>query len=746
MKTKTLLVVTPYFPPAGGGLERYAYEISTRLSKDYKWKVVFASSGEFKGKDSKRIENGITIYRLGYNVKFSNTPFSFSWFGKAKQIIKDEKPDIINIQSPVPGIGNIFAGFAGQIPVVVTYHAGSMKKGKFITDLPLGLYEKTFLPILLNSAKEIITASDFVKNVFLRDYMNKSTTITPGTNTNDFEPSVKMKNKRPTILFVASLTRADQYKGLQNLIEITNDIKKRLPDILVSVVGGGDMKEEYQKRVIKMGLEDNFVFHGRLSGNNLIKKYQEAHIFVSLSSNESFGMSILEATSCGIPVVAFDVGGVSSLVKNDQNGFLVNLGNISSFKDKVIELLIDKKLNAKLGNGGRNIALTYFDWRVKANETNMLLERVLNNSKKKNIVQLVAYYPPHTGGMEIVAEEVSKELAKKNYCVRVITSNIGVNKANSENTPNLVVERLNSIEQAHTPIMWSLPLKLFFLPKKSIFHVHISQIGLPEVALIVAKIRGFKYVAHFHLDVGPSGKFGFLFLLYKKYILGIVLRNSDSVIVFSEMQKKLVHDKYYVLNNHISIIPNGVAEDFFYTKVRSLPKRKLNLLYVGRLATQKKVERLVEAMPLLKSPAQLTIVGDGEDMEKLIKISIKLKLKNITFTGRKNGTELREYYKNADAFVISSDREGMPLVVLEAMAAGLPIVASNVIGLNELVDGTGILVNNPSPKTFAESIDKLWQNPLQLRKLSDKSLKKAGEYSWSHVVTKIERIYEDTKD
>src|SRR5258708_38502773 len=88
----------------------------------------------------------------------------------------------------------------------------------------------------------------------------------------------------------------------------------------------------------------------------------------------------------------------------------------------------------------------------------------------------------------------------------------------------------------------------------------------------------------------------------------------------------------------------------------------------------------------------LTIVGDGEDREKLETLTKDLNLKNVTFEGKKYGEQLQEYYKNADVFVICSDQEGMPLVVLEAMAAGLPIIGSDVAGIHELVEGSGILV------------------------------------------------------
>jgi glycosyltransferase involved in cell wall biosynthesis len=259
---------------------------------------------------------------------------------------------------------------------------------------------------------------------------------------------------------------------------------------------------------------------------------------------------------------------------------------------------------------------------------------------------------------------------------------------------------------------------------------------------LVAKIRNFSYIAHFHLDVEPSGALGGLFILYKKFILGKVLRSADKVLVFSREQSRLVQRLYKVQKANIAIVPNGVGKEYFYEEKRVAPKKKLNLLYVGRLTVQKRVDRLVDALSLVKSPVKLTIVGDGEDRLKLEKLAQTLQLKNISFVGRKNGKRLLEIYRRADALVISSDKEGMPLVVLEAMACGLPIIASNVIGLNELVKGTGILVNDPSPKTFANSIDQTWKNKMQLGYFSKKSIKKAKEHSWDKVVGKIELIYE----
>ena len=746
MNTKTnkkLLVVTPYFPPYGGGLERYAYEISTRLKLDYGWNIVFVSAGEFKGKDTKTTQNGITIYRLGYNFKFSNTPFSFSWFKKAKKILKDEKPDIMNVQTPVPGIGNIFAYLANKTPLVVTYHAGSMKKGKMVTDIPVGIYEMTLLPLLLRSAKKIVTASSFVRDVFLKNYKEKSVTVTPGTNTHVFVPNNKFKNKRPTILFVAGLGHAEQYKGLQTLIDTVGQLKKNIPNILVNVTGDGDMRSEYEVRVEKLGLKENFIFYGRLKGEELANRYKAAWVFVLPTENDNIPTVIIEAMASSLPVVAYSIGSIPDLISDGKTGYLVKVGDKKDLNEKVYKLLTNNKLAAEFGKAGRVKAVSDFDWDTKAYETNIVLSEEIKKMSALDIVNIAAYYPPHMGGMEVVVQEVSRVLAN-NHNVRVVTSNIGDDSFLRKDSATFCVSRLKSVEIAHTPIMWLLPIKLLLMRRKSIFHIHIAQAGMPEIALIIAKIRGFKVISHFHLDVEPSGKFGFVFVLYKKYVLGMTLRNSDRVIVFSEAQKQIVHEKYQVKKEKIVIIPNGVADEFFYKRGTKVTSGTLKILFVGRLAIQKRVDRLIEAVALVKSKVEVTIVGDGEDREKLKNQVKSLNLKNVTFVGRKSGKELLDYYFNSDLFLITSDKEGMPLVVLEAMAAGLPIIASDVTGLRELVSGTGILVK-PVAETFAHAIDKLSANKQELLKLSQKSSKKAHEYSWSKVSERIVKIYEEVQ-
>lgn len=364
-------------------------------------------------------------------------------------------------------------------------------------------------------------------------------------------------------------------------------------------------------------------------------------------------------------------------------------------------------------------------------------------NNKINIVHISSYYPPYLGGLERVVQEVSEQLARNSHSVTVLTSNIGAKSASRiETKTNLIIKRLWSFEFAHTAIIPGLFWQLLRIRKPVIFHLHLAQAFVPEMVWLASKLRRIPYVVHFHLDVEKSGKFGFIFDLWKKWVQPVIIKDASMIITLSPEQSKIIENRYHKPASQITFISNGVGEQFLEIgKEKRIFHKPLKLLFVGRLSVQKRPERLVEAMPLIKSDVVLDIVGDGEDRVKLESLVAKLGIKNITFRGRLDGDKLLDAYRNADVFVLPSDREGMPLVLLEAMATGLPIMGSDVLGIHELIEGVGILVKDPSPQNFARAIDELASNPERLQELSRKSLEKAQQHSWKKLVEKLEEVY-----
>ena len=363
------------------------------------------------------------------------------------------------------------------------------------------------------------------------------------------------------------------------------------------------------------------------------------------------------------------------------------------------------------------------------------------------IVQICGYYPPHLGGIEHCVKNMTVELVARGHEVTVLTSDIGNPKAGMvEGAHGRLQERyLRAVEFAHTPFIPSLPLALFKIPRDHVQHIHLSHVYSEVCTFFVAKLRRLPYVAHFHMDVDVSGRFGFLFKIYKKTLLGPVIRRASTVIALSDEQRQLVIDRYHAKPEHVVVMPNGVASPFFSGRTRTF-SQPIKLLYVGRFALQKNLPRLINAMPLLTVPVELHLVGDGEKRPEVEVLTKDLELKNVTLHGKLGGQELVDAYHSGDVFVIPSDREGMPLALVEASAAGLPIVASDVQGLREFVGANGVLVHNPSPETFAQTLNELLRDPSKLQHMSAASREWAEQYAWSELIKRIETVYKQVGD
>ncbi len=356
------------------------------------------------------------------------------------------------------------------------------------------------------------------------------------------------------------------------------------------------------------------------------------------------------------------------------------------------------------------------------------------------IIQVVPNFPPSIGGVQNCAKELSYGLAKKGHDVIVMTSDCRSGENKLIGGDNIKINYLKTIWVAHTPIIPSLFVRLLVIPKNSIIHLHISKAFIPEIVYLISKIRNIPYVAHFHLDVGPSGIFGFLLPFYKNIFLKRILRSAAKVIVLNSNYIKVIKEKYGIQKN-VFVIPNGVSDRFFWLRKKRNLSKPVNLLYIGRLSVQKAIDRLIRALPLLKNKAVLHIVGEGELETELRKLVLTLKLKNVIIEGPKKGEALLEFYRRADIFVLASRQEGLPLVLLEAMASGIPVIASDVVGNHEYVGAAGILVSPQTPEKFAGEIDRLIDNKSLYEKLAQEGIKKSQKLNWPKIIHKFEKVY-----
>jgi glycosyltransferase involved in cell wall biosynthesis len=283
-----------------------------------------------------------------------------------------------------------------------------------------------------------------------------------------------------------------------------------------------------------------------------------------------------------------------------------------------------------------------------------------------------------------------------------------------------------------------------------IIHIHGTHLPLALIPLI--KRKRFKVIVTLHGIVAIDSKHSIKNrLLLKNVVFGyferLAINKADAVIAVSAAIEDIAQNKG-VKKERIYTIPNGIDLEEFDRTHSTLKLGSPSLLFVGRLVKAKNVKTLIRSVVLVKEEIpdiHLYIAGDGPQMSKLRILVEELGLeKNITFLGYIFGDEKNQYYRSIDICIVPSTFESFSLVALEAMAAGKPVIASNVGGLPGLVeDGvTGYLFSPDDPRELADKIKQLIKNePLQ-RKMGKSGREKAEHFNWSNIAKETISTYE----
>lgn len=228
-----------------------------------------------------------------------------------------------------------------------------------------------------------------------------------------------------------------------------------------------------------------------------------------------------------------------------------------------------------------------------------------------------------------------------------------------------------------------------------------------------------------------------------------VLRRALAVVANSESLARLSEAADPV---PVTVIPNGVdAEYFSPAPMRAIePPNGIRLLFVGRFQTQKNLPILLEAVAVLHRGAgcrfTVDIVGDGPLRDEWARTAPELRLSDsVRWHGWVDKDRLRDLYRQADCFVNPSLYEGMPNTVLEAMACGLPVIASDIGGNDALVKHreNGFLFSLEQPEGLREALRALAQDAELRRRMGDAGRRRVvSEFSWENVASRYVELIE----
>lgn len=372
-----------------------------------------------------------------------------------------------------------------------------------------------------------------------------------------------------------------------------------------------------------------------------------------------------------------------------------------------------------------------------------------------NLLIVTPYFPPHWGGLEIVASHVASEMSKRGHNVDVITTDNNGGCITREENPK--VHRLPvNMKIYNTPVSLPAYKTIKKLAEKAdVIHTFAYPVFFSDISCHVADSMNIPLVLEWAIDPRQSPTYAHSVLaraitdLYFKVSGNKVLKKASVIVVPS------VHYKEYLANQNVSqkkikVVPCGIDTSFFTpsTTTKDFKKtRGFDILYVGRINDQKGFDILLQAYPLVlheHPETVLTVIGlcDQPRYWRRIQKHLKQVETHVRFLGNLASEQLRDHYRKADLLAFPSLYESFGIVPLEAMSCGTPVVGTPVGVLTDLVRETGILVRREDPRSLAEALNKMLSNSELREKLGKKAFQAVSrKYSWAEAITKYEAIY-----
>ncbi|HNZ25783.1 MAG TPA: glycosyltransferase family 4 protein [Spirochaetota bacterium] len=377
-------------------------------------------------------------------------------------------------------------------------------------------------------------------------------------------------------------------------------------------------------------------------------------------------------------------------------------------------------------------------------------------NKKLKILMLNYEFPPLGGGAANATKYILKELSKNdNISVDFVTSS--TNTYREESFSNKIkiyfldIGKKDNIHYQSNKDLLTYSFKaLSFcknLKKNNKYDLVHAFFGIP-CGYIAMKL-GMPYIVSLRGSDVPfyNKRFKLLdVLLFKKLSIKI-WKKSNAVITNSEGLKNLALQT--APDQIISVIYNGVDIEEF--KPRVIESNIFTVISTSRLIKRKGIQYLIDGFIEFakgKNDVKLIVIGDGNQKEELISlVSENGEKDKIEFLGKINHDNLPKHYQSSDVFCLPFLNEGMSNALLEAMASGLAILATDTGGTKELIDeSNGIIIQKESKKAITDSLNLLYNNRDLLTKMGYNSRLKAETMSWKKCAEKYIETYGGVKN
>jgi glycosyltransferase involved in cell wall biosynthesis len=306
----------------------------------------------------------ITVETMGYTVQVFRSGEGvasklgyFKAIPRVRALVKSLQPDIVHAH---------FATSYGLLGALSSFHPFILSLwGADIFDFPLkSVLHRGLIKYNLSQADRVLSTSHVMAEE-TRKYTAKPIEVTPfGIDTDLFKPQPVKSLFEAKDIVIGTVKTLERKYGIDYLIRAFKLLKQKHPGLPLKllIVGGGSQEKYLKSLTDELELSQDTVFTGRVSYDEVPSYHNMLTIFVALSTQESFGVAVIEASACEKPVVVANVGGLPEVVEDGVTGFVVPPRSPEQAAAAIEKLICDEALRQKMGKQGRERVKRLYNW------------------------------------------------------------------------------------------------------------------------------------------------------------------------------------------------------------------------------------------------------------------------------------------------------------------------------------------------------------------------------------------------
>ena len=358
------------YPPLGGGAANATKNIMVEMAKLGKVTIDVVTSSVDARYHQEKIGKNVVVHRLPIGKKPENLTYqskkelityTIKAYFFARKLQKKHRYDLTHAFFAVPcGFISLLLKIEFGLPYIISMRGSDVPgySQRFRWMYP---FIRSLIVVIWKKSVAVVANSEGLKKLALESNPKQPIrVIYNGINTDVFRP---LEREDDGVFEIICASRLSKRKGFRYVIDAVAKLLQHHPNIHLTIAGGeGDAEGELKKQVAELGLGENVTFTGHYVFEEIVPLYQKADVFVFPSFNEGMSNNMLEAMACGLPIIMTPTGGAEELVRDGENGFMINFADSDAIADKISRLIGDRRLRGDMGRSSRQSA-EQMSWR-----------------------------------------------------------------------------------------------------------------------------------------------------------------------------------------------------------------------------------------------------------------------------------------------------------------------------------------------------------------------------------------------